>query len=210
MEDATIRSKIAGLLRKSTQAVRLYSSVRGSSADVNSIPYFDGRRIEDLAQLQSYEWRQANESLCSSLGTALKLSNIAEISAELLRVREFFRGEWRGMEREVHRAHRALERAAVQAEYMDAAIVSVDLIRWKARCDAHAAVYEEVVALAKTCRLASSEGSTRVSRNVRSTSQSTEEIQHENCDEPSLAIGQIRERLSETRSTGGQLLSFKR
>jgi hypothetical protein len=208
MEDSTIRSKITALLRKSSHAVRLYSSVDGVL--LSSSSKVDTRIIDNLAQSQSKEWKYANETLCSALSKLLKFQKTGEMTSELLAIAELFKEEWRDMERDVHRDHRVLERVAIHGDYMQAALVSMELVRFKARRDAYAAVHEEIVALIRSCRIIPQESGRSRRQQVPLDSLKSEPLEV-NCDEPLIQSSKITESDSAQNVSGsGRLLSFRR
>jgi hypothetical protein len=137
MENDTLLSSVARLLRKSKRALQLYTSVGRQARNTES----------EYAEMQLAEWRAINTELIKMLTPLIERTGNKNLSQELGNLVEQLREKWRASQTELHELQVRLVSTAENGDFVRAAQLSRDLVALKARTQACQAGFYEVEAL---------------------------------------------------------------
>lgn len=134
MENHTFRSRLVLLVQKSRKAVRLYSSMEKNSADSGA----------DFRETQAEEWKSVTSELLRELTVLLENPNARRLAGDIYTLRDRFYSDWRLSESDLHVGQRDLINASEHGDFTRASVLSIKLIRLKARVQASQAAYHEL------------------------------------------------------------------
>lgn len=136
MVSDTFKTRLLKLINKSRKAVRVYSNAGGASNfRAKSKPYAD---------MQLKCWRDANERLVEFLHSATKNMNLRKVASEILAYAKQCQQELENREKQLEKYHHELLTYSQNKDYVNAAIISNELIVLKANVQAEKAVLEEL------------------------------------------------------------------
>jgi hypothetical protein len=141
MSTGTLKQKLILLMRKSRQALHLYSGVTKSS----KCPI-----IGNYLTNQAREWQKANIVLQKEIADLIQNFEQKKALSKLTITRELFRQIWRKAEKEEHQNFRELERVMTNGDYLTSLVLCGELITLKARKDAFYATYKELVKISRS------------------------------------------------------------
>lgn len=132
--DDTLRSRLAKLLQRSRQALRLYSSLgreeRGELAELN--------------ELQAAAWRTINNDLIRRLTEILEQPHSRKIGAQVCSLGQYFLNDFRISEGELQKRQRDLIASSERGDFVKCSLLSRELVALKAHVQASHAAHHEI------------------------------------------------------------------
>lgn len=145
MQKDTLKIKVASLLRKSRQAVRLYSSLSRFERDDKN----DSAEFQDM---QTQTWLQVNTELQNQLSRLVSIDSNKRLVNDLFALRDHFYEEWRGSEAKINVMQKESIQALERGDYIRVAVLARSLIKFRATKEASEAVSHELSRILKSCK----------------------------------------------------------
>ncbi|MDZ4785858.1 MAG: hypothetical protein SGJ02_07260 [bacterium] len=137
MEEQTFRSRLVDLLGKSRKATRLYSGVTRS------------KKGSVLAEIQATEWLNVNNELVSQLSLILDEPTGKKLTFDITTLIDQLTDRSRNTIQEMQEKRRKLIAHAEIGDYVQAHVLSKELVSIKARVQALQAVFSELNSVIK-------------------------------------------------------------
>lgn len=133
MEDATFRTRLVELMKKSRRAVRMYGTVVSH-----------GEPVSRFAESQTEEWRNVNSELLRLLSAAIDQPSQRRLLSDVIAIRDRFEQDAHIADREINKMQERLVAASQVGDFVKAAVIACDLVQLKARSQAAQAAFTEV------------------------------------------------------------------
>jgi len=137
MEDQTFRSRLVELLSKSRKANRLYGGVSRSS------------RGSEFAESQASEWQTVNNDLTNQLSGVLDKDNSKTLPSDVLNILNTFSSQTETTDAEISSKKARLIAIAEAGDFVQASILSRELVTLRARSQALQAACSEIKSILK-------------------------------------------------------------